>query len=548
MPGLLDRLAARIGLLHAERVYQRFAASVRDLPGAQQHALGRLLAGCADGDYGRQFGLAGVKTVDDLRKAAPIATYEDLRPWVDRAAAGDTQALFSRRQRILMFATTSGTTDKPKLIPVTPAFVADYRRGWNTFGLKLLRDHPEAILRPLLQCSGRLDESAAPSGAPIGAITGLLARTQKRIVRRFYAAPADVAYLPDPTDRYYALMRYGAERDVAFAITANPATLVRMAQVADSESERLIRDVRDGALSVTLPDSPSRRAALRARLRPNPARAAALERVRRKHGALRPRDYWRLSFLACWTGGSMRFHLERLADWYGSVPVRDIGLLASEGRVSLPLEDGVASGVLDPTAGVFEFLPAASAANAGAETRLAHELELGRDYVVVLSNPSGLIRYRLDDVVRVTGFVGHTPLLEFLHRAGNVSSIVGEKLTESQLVSAVEIVRRRRRLPSFDFVAAPSFANPPFYQVSCSAELSSEVAEEVDRALSAQNAEYQSRRNTLRLSRLRIRHVRPEEWIDLDRRLSARVAVAEQYKRPCLFSQPGADDEAFGLR
>ena len=131
----------------------------------------------------------------------------------------------------------------------------------------------------------------------------------------------------------------------AFAITANPATLIQMAQTASEHGEALIRDVRDGTLSSRIVGDPPLRLILSAGLKADPGRARELEQLRSQHGALRPRDYWNIDFLACWTGGSMGHYLDRLADWWGPVPVRDIGLLASEGRVSIPLEDDTPTGV-----------------------------------------------------------------------------------------------------------------------------------------------------------------------------------------------------------
>ena len=65
---------------------------------------------------------------------------------------------------------------------------------------------------------------------------GLLAQTQKRIVRRFYVGRPEIAHISEPLARYYTLMRLAISRDVAFAITANPATLIRMAQIASDET------------------------------------------------------------------------------------------------------------------------------------------------------------------------------------------------------------------------------------------------------------------------------------------------------------------------
>jgi len=244
----------------------------------------------------------------------------------------------------------------------------------------------------------------------------------------------------------------------------------------------------------------------------------------------------------------MGHYLDRLASWWGSVPVRDIGLLASEGRVTIPLEDGTAAGVLDAQAAFFEFIPSEQWDRPDAETLTAQALETGRDYTVVLTNSAGLVRYRLDDVVRVRGWLEQAPLLEFLYRAGSVASVAGEKLTENQVVEAVRTATARLGLPEFDFVMSPHWYDPPFYRLNCPGPATAELAEAVDRALSEQNEEYSSRRKSLRLGMLHIRPVGPEAISSMDRRLvEARGSSAEQYKRPCLLTEPGEDDKLLGI-
>lgn len=548
MASLIDRALARIAFVHARGVYRRFLATLSRVEDVQATVLAHTLAGMAGSEFSRQHRLERIRTVDELRRAVPIRSYEDIRPFIDRVRDGHTTALLAASQRPLMFATSSGTTAQPKYIPVTPGFVRQYRRGWNTFGLKMLADHPEAILRAILQSSGRFDESYTSAGIPCGAITGLLARTQKRIVRRYYVGVPEIAYIDDPRGRYYALARFGVVRDVAFAVTANPATLIRIAQTADEESETLIRDVRAGGLSARIVCDPRLRAALSRCLRPDPRRAAELEQIRAATGRLRPRDYWSLAFLACWTGGSMGYYLQRLADWYGPIPVRDVGLLASEGRVSLPLDDGTPAGVLDILGAVFEFIPAEDAERPDPLTLLPHEVETGRDYIVVLTNSAGLVRYRLDDVVRIRGRIGRTPLLEFLHRAGRVSSVAGEKLTENQLVSAIQIACQKHGIPEFDFVAGPVWDDPPYYRLSATVHLDSAAVAAIDRELAKQNNEYELRRKSMRINSLTFRFVPPDRLASMDQRLIAtRSSTSEQYKRPCLFTVVGGDDDALGL-
>ncbi len=545
MGTLLERIAAQFAFWHAAGVYRSFERSLQTSPETQQRTLSRVLRCVAGSAYAAGLGLHAVRTVVDFRRAVPLNSYEALRPWIERVAAGETRALFAAGIPVVMFATSSGTTALPKLVPVTPGFVRQYRRGWNTFGLKLLSDHPEAVLRSILQVSGRWDESHTAAGIPCGAITGLLARTQKSIVRRFYVGPPALSRLSDPQAKYYALMRLAVARDVAFAITANPATLIRLAQVADQHSETLIRDVRDGSLDATLVPDERVRSEVSRVLRSARQRAAELERLRTERGGLFPRDYWKLAFLACWTGGSLSHYLPRLREAYGDLPVRDVGLLASEGRVTIPLNDGTPAGVLDPQAAFFEFIPLAEAESPRPTTLLASELEPGQDYVVVLSNDSGLLRYRLDDVVRVRGRVHGTPLLEFLHRAGRISSVAGEKLTENQLVAAMDQVRRELGLAPAEFIAAPCWGDPPWYRVTTTLPASPELAEAIDEALCAQNDEYASRRRSARLGPARVRQVCAQIFRELDRRdATARRSTMEQYKRTYLFSQPGDDDRA----
>ncbi|HMQ15155.1 MAG TPA: GH3 auxin-responsive promoter family protein [Phycisphaerae bacterium] len=536
MASWLEHCAARLAAWHAARVQAAFLRSVQDTRAAQGAALARALKVVRGSDFARRLSLDRVRAPDELRRAVPLQRYDDLAPHVERLAAGEPQALLARGRRLLMLATTSGTTARQKLIPVTDAFAQDYRRGWNVFGLKMLSDHPDAILRAILQSSGRFDERRTPGGTPIGAITGLLARLQKPIVRRFYVGRPEIAEIPEPRGRYYALARLGVERDVAFAVTANPATLIRIAQTADEESERLIGDVHDGTISRELVSAGSVRSALAARLRPNPDLARRLERLRIEHGALRPRDYWRLSFLACWIGGSMGHYRERLAAWYGPLPVRDLGLLASEGRVTIPMEDDRPAGVLDVTAAFFEFIPVERFDEPQPETLLATELIVGRDYAVVLSNAAGLLRYRLDDVVRVVGRVGDAPVLEFLYRGGRVASLAGEKLSENQVVEAVTMVRQQFRLPPFDFVVAPRWTDPPGYVLCSDAELPAGFEEAADGAISRFNSEYADRRRSGRLMALGAVRLDPGTIEKMDNALtSGRSSMAEQYKRPVLF-------------
>lgn len=541
---LLDRLLLIAAKGHANHVLNRFLRATRNVPAVQDRKLRSKIAANAESAYGRDFGFRSIRTYDDFRRAVPISTYDDLAPYVRRVMNGDTAAMFGRGQRVLMFAMTSGSTAEPKYVPVTEPFLRDYRRGWNAFGVKALRDHPGTFLRPLVQVTSPMDERPSPCGIPCGAITGIMAATQKRLVRKYYVTPLCMAYVTDPAARYYTIMRLALPRDVAFMITANPATQLKLAKAADASAPALIRDIRDGMLDPGLTIPAVVRGQLTAALRPDPVAAARLESILARTGRLLPKDYWRLGFLANWTGGTMELYLRQFPEYFGNTPVRDIGLLASEGRMSIPLEDGSAGGVLDVLGNFYEFIPIEEADAASPTVLRAEELEIGRQYEIMLTTSAGFYRYNIGDVVRVVDFVGQAPVIEFLHKSGNTCSLTGEKLTERQALLAFEQASRGGLPYAATFVLAPRWADPPRYCLHVEAPVPepAALARRMDAALAQVNLEYASKRHSDRLGSVEV-NVLPEGWLtkrNADESASRR-AVNEQYKPRYLYARPGED-------
>jgi hypothetical protein len=86
---------------------------------AQQQVLHRLLAIYAQTTYGHEHGAGQIDSVDDYRRAFPIATHEDYKPLVERVMAGEIDLLLSEEP--IGWAITRGTTKgESKFIPMTP--------------------------------------------------------------------------------------------------------------------------------------------------------------------------------------------------------------------------------------------------------------------------------------------------------------------------------------------------------------------------------------------------------------------------------------------
>ncbi len=532
---LLKPVAFAAGL-HASRQTRAFLDAHRRTEQVQADLLGRLVAAHADTDFGRTHGFASIRGYEDFVRAVPVASYETFRPYVERVLAGETTALLPAGVPVLMFSQTSGTTAQPKHIPVTASFLASIRMGWNVFGLLALQDHPEAWLRPILQISSSMHEATSPAGLPCGAISGLLAATQKKIVRRMYCVPQAVASIADPAAKYYATVRCGVMHDVSFITTANPSSTIKMIETGQAHAERLIRDVADG--TITAPGELGGEAEAVLRFRPAPGLARRLQAGLDRDGQLLPRHFWNLAFAANWTGGTLRLYLRRLRELLGDLPIRDIGLLASEGRFSIPLVDNTPAGVAEILGNFLEFIPAEHRDEDNPPALRAHEVEVGREYFLVFSNWTGLFRYNLDDRVRVVERLGDSPVFEFLCRGQHTASITGEKITEHQVVEAMHRACLRAAARVDRFVLQGCFAAQPYYQLRMESDgRAHALCNAMDEELAALNLEYASKRKSGRLGPIQPVHL-PAGSLEQQerRRILYRHGRGEQYKHQYLMT------------
>jgi GH3 auxin-responsive promoter len=128
-----------------------------------------------------------------------------------------------------------------------------------------------------------------------------------------------------------------------------------------------------------------------------------------------------LKLISCWDAAGAVDQANSLRSLFPHVLIQGKGLLATEAPLTIPLF--AAPGcvpVLDEV--FFEFEDGAG------KIWLLHELPIGSEYQLIISQKGGLCRYRMGDRVRVTHYYHQTPCLEFLGRSGGISDMVGEKL------------------------------------------------------------------------------------------------------------------------
>ena len=114
-------------------------------PGDIQHrVLTRLLQQAANTEWGKKYDYKTIRNYDTFKDRLPVQTYDEIKPYVERLRAGEQNLLWP--SEIRWFAKSSGTTnDKSKFLPVSKEALQDihYRGGKDAAAL-YFRINPES--------------------------------------------------------------------------------------------------------------------------------------------------------------------------------------------------------------------------------------------------------------------------------------------------------------------------------------------------------------------------------------------------------------------
>lgn len=415
-----------------------FAAKNRSLRAAQEGLLLEMISRATDTVFGRTYGFANIKTRKDFQTRVPIGSWDDFSPYIDRIVAGERSVL-TNDPAPAMFNRTSGTTSKPKLIPIGPNTMRGNQLTQKLWAYQAIQRHPRFLSGKAVPMVNKAIEGHTEQKVPYGSVSGLMFRDAHPIAKRRYAYPYDVVEIADYRARRYALMRFAVPENVSFIPGSNPSSILKLFEMANEARALLVRDVHDGTISSEFDIAASIRATLAPRLAPNPARARVLERMA-AGGKLQPADYWpELKLIGCWKGGTVGQFTAQLHDWCApGLVLRDTGYMSSEAHVSIPITDDGSAGLLTIHTNVFEFVPEDEWGQPDARSLFADELEVGGTYQILLTTPSGLYRYAINDVIEVVDIHGGAPMIRFLRKGRDVVNIHGEKISANQVIEAMQ--------------------------------------------------------------------------------------------------------------
>jgi len=467
-------------------------------PTAQQTAfLGELLTFAGTSSFAQDHHLTPGLSIEEYRARVPVRTVDELQSYVYRAYEGEADVLFPGRP--VFFARTSGTTGRPKLV----AFSEQVRTTARAFVLSMLASSPEELVHSGFWMLGKYHEATSPGGVPVGGASGFVRRSASDIPC-FGRFPDALAEITDTESRNYGILRLLLEKPLLHLASLNPASLIALFDQLRRCGADLAEDLRAG--DVRRGPALAREALQTERLHPAPSSAEALEAWLATKDAPVSVLFPELRRVTTWSEGSMKLHLPKLAAQLPGVELRRLPLGASEGHgMTTPLSGRDVS-IPSLLTAFYEFVPADEDASEH-NVRLMSELEIGRDYRIVISNHRGLYRALTEDVFRVEEWEGKVPVLEFQHRHGLTSSLSGEKLTEPHASSALVAATSILRTPPRGAQLVPEWRDnaPPRYVVTL--EPGGHEDEEtlhaflatVETTLRSQNPEYGAKRDSRRL-------------------------------------------------
>jgi hypothetical protein len=468
--------------------YRALRRAQKNPAAAQAELLDRLLRANATCAYGRKFEFARLRTPRDFQSSVPVAGYGDLSLWIERIMDGEGRVLTN--EPVLMFEKTSGSTTAAKYIPYTSSLRREFQRAVGAWIFGLYANNPHLAggsaywaITPLAR-----EAEVTRGGLRVGfeADAEYLDAAGRFLLHRILAVPQEVARIPELNTALYTTLRFLLQSpSLAFISVWAPSFLIILHEHLQSHAERLLADLRDGALRPPGGLDDSIASILRGRLRADPVRAQLLRRAWRDHGSLRAQEVWpNLRVISCWRDASSRLAVPAMRELFPGVAIQGKGLLATEGVVSVPLARRGAC-IAAATSHFYEFIE-----QPGAAPQLLHELDVNREYSVLLTTGGGLYRYRLGDRVRVTGFAGQIPLIEFIGKEDGTSDLCGEKLNPAFVDSILAELMEERAFASDFVMLAPSRRDGLRYVLFLQGEIiRAELARVLDEKL-ARNPHY----------------------------------------------------------
>ncbi len=425
---------------------------------SQRALLAHLMAKGAETAFGREHGLGEARTLKEFKSRVPVRTYDELKPWIERAIAGEEDVLWPGRTP--WFAKSSGTTsDRSKYLPVTEEALREghFKGGKDLLAL-FCEQRPGARLyegHHLILGGARAPESKDQPF--IGDLSAIVMNELPFWVEARRTPNRAIALMPDWEQKDDAIATGVMKEDVRILAGVPSWMLVIAKRVLELTGKESLGEV-----------WPNLQLFMHGGVHFAPYRSqfeALIGNVR--HG---------MAYMETYNASEGFFALQDRID------ADDMLLLADYGIH-------------------FEFAPSSEWEKEQPETLELRELEVGEEYELIITTVAGLWRYRLGDVVRMTEL--HPFRLQVVGRTQASLNAFGEELMSRQIEEAITTACAATQATVREFTVAPVFmsssatgAHEWLIEFTVAPSDPGRFMAFVDDALQRQNSDYAAKRTS----------------------------------------------------
>ncbi|KAL0710386.1 hypothetical protein Bca4012_017364 [Brassica carinata] len=458
-----------------EKVLEDLTSNVKQ---TQDNLLEEILTLNANTGYLRPF-LHGSSDKDTFKKNVPVTTYEDMKLFIDRIANGEPFDVISGTP-ITGFSLSSGTSGgKRKMSPCNNKYLENlnFIYCYRSFVISKYIDGLEHGKGMVFNFC--VPEHTTPSGIPVSAATTLFFKSDYFKNRPPYwhwsfTSPDEVILCSDNKQSLYCHLLCGiVQRDEVVKVgTAFVSTLVRVITFLEKHWEEICTNIRYGRLSEWITDISCRDSVSKILGEPNPELADLIENECKQKSweGIIPRLWPKTKFIESIATGQMAQHIPTLEFYSNKLPLISSSYVSSETMFGInmnPLcKPQDVSYTFLPNMSYFEFL----LVDAGDEVEIVDlvDVKLGCHYEPLVTNHSGLHRYKMGDIVQVTGFYNSAPQFRFARRGNLVLSVHMEITTDQILLNAVthaKMVLESSDVMLMDFTCYADISTTPGHYV-----------------------------------------------------------------------------------
>jgi sterol desaturase/sphingolipid hydroxylase (fatty acid hydroxylase superfamily) len=450
--------------------------AANDPQSAQTDILNFIIKENAGTLFGKEHHFEEIKNYEDFKSRVPVMEFEDHRKYIDQILAGQSNVLTAEPPHY--FAKTSGTTGKPKYIPINLKTQKRYMRTQQLIAHALYKKRPDFLSGEIFSIVGNEVEEVLAGKYPCGSMSGKLYSLTNPLVRAKHVFQTEISLLNDSEKKYLYLAALAVlSPRITFYASPNPSSLVKIFETLNTKKADIKKLLQNKDDQILKKFSHNREHALK---------------LIEGDKTLTIKDVWPgLKAATLWMDGSCSFLIPKLKNSAGKdVLFNELGYVASEFY-------GTVNGIPTLLDNFFEFIERSHYENGGRDTQLIHQLETGKEYYIIATTTAGLYRYFINDIIKVTGKFKETPVINFSQKGKGITNLTGEKLSEKQLVSFFE----EKHIDFFMCLADQQTQN---YQLYLEAENTTDLEKELDAYLISTNIEFASKRKDGRLSPITI--------------------------------------------